>query len=111
MGRTPRRPDTTEALVNADQLVDQYILKRFRLDHPEHRACQELHVVQADAEDGTLGPPTWCDNVTFTAIIACGGPCEAPAPRPYVYDELGDLAGIIEQLDREQAATARESAA
>lgn len=87
--------------MNADRLVEKYILQRFRNDHMEHGACPGLHVVEHDTEDGSYGCETGCEYVRFSAAVACAAPCEAPAPVHFAYGEFGNLADIIETLTAE----------
>lgn len=82
---------------DADARVQQYVLRRWRDDNPDHADCPTLHVVTAET-NFALFYDTGVEGVEFTAELAC----EHREPFRYEFGELGDLPDIIRELDEEQ---------
>lgn len=89
----------------ADELVARYILRVYREQHARvdgtpttHLAgCAEAQVTDPDAQNGTYGCDTGCDYYTLTATISCPhGETE-----DYEYGDFGEIAYLIEDLERE----------
>lgn len=94
-------------MTNADRLVELYILDAWRADNPDHADCPSLRVVDPDASNGTYGCETGCDYTTFTATVGC----EHRQPAEYVFGEFGELASILENVERDYGDAAVRSVA
>ena len=92
--------------MDADELVARYILREYRREKtnsyggtPHLAECPEATVEHPQAEDGEYGCETGCEYVRMTATIRC----PHGESSNYEYGEFGQLAYIIEDLEREQA--------
>jgi hypothetical protein len=86
---------------DADELLSRYLIRHYqdsgaRNDHL--RTCSEATVApDPDYMDSTYGCDTGCEYVRLEATIVCPhGESE-----DYEYGEFGDIAGLIQDLERE----------
>ncbi|ACU71845.1 hypothetical protein Caci_2936 [Catenulispora acidiphila DSM 44928] len=86
-------------MTDADALVARYILDVWRAEHPEHAGCATLRVTNPDASDGAYGCDTGCSYYRFTAEAGC----EHQAPEEFEFGDFGELADILEDLQRDYA--------
>ncbi|WP_433364128.1 hypothetical protein [Streptosporangium sp. CA-115845] len=88
---------------DADERVARFILATYRkpgeADNEHLAACPEAHVEDPDAYNGTYGCDTGCDYARFEAIIACPHGERAD----FNWGDFGDVASILEELDRQTA--------
>lgn len=103
-----RIEDVTEANERANRLVAAWILREFRSDGDDAhlRACPEAAVAEGEAFDSQYGCDTGCEYARWEAVITCPHGVRAE----FEYGEFGELAYIIEELekddDRERAGSA-----
>lgn len=85
---------------HANELLERFIIKEFRSEHPgEHLGeCPELAVADLDARDGSYGCDTGCEYLQLQASLTC--PHAAHSAVAFTYGEFGDMAGLIEELER-----------
>lgn len=83
----------------ADEKVARYILSMYREEHPDHHlaTCDQTKVIHPEAEDGAYGCATGCEYTRFTATLRC--PHEQHSG--FEYGEFGNIADILDELDRE----------
>lgn len=91
--------DMTYASERANQLVRNYIIDSYRDANPKHHlaTCDQLAVEEMDARDGSYGCDTGCEYVRFEAVLTC----PHDEREEYEYGNFGELAYIIEDLERE----------
>jgi hypothetical protein len=80
-----------------DELVERYILLKFREDGTDHlETCPDARVTEADARNGSYGCDTGCEYVRFEAVITCPhGESEE-----FEYGEFGELYSLLEDLEK-----------
>ncbi len=85
---------------HANELLERFIIKEFRSEHSgEHIGeCLELAVADLDGRDGSYGCDTGCEYLQLQALITC--PHAAHSAVAFTYGEFGDMAGLIEALEK-----------
>ena len=98
--------DIDDMAARATNLVRDYVLDRFRAEYRfdprdviKHLAaeCTLVKATLTEAEDGSYGCDTGCEFVRFTALITCDHGQEFC----YEYGTFGDLAMLIEDLEKD----------
>jgi hypothetical protein len=85
----------------ADRLLRAYVLGEYRDDWPHGHIgqCPEAKVLEFDSRNGSYGCETGCEYLRLEASVGC--PHEDPVD--YEYGEFGDIAGLITDLEQEEA--------
>lgn len=83
---------------DADELVRQFIARRFRSDGRNRhlRSCPDLTFEDVDAYDGLYGCDTGCEFARFEAVVSCPhGESES-----FEWGDFGTMDWIIEAMVR-----------
>jgi hypothetical protein len=86
----------------ADDLLRRFALREYRADGANAHLtdCPDAAVAELDSQDGSYGCETGCDYLTLTVTVTCSH----DETEEFSYGEFGDLARIIEALEREASA-------
>lgn len=93
---------------SADELLRRYVLRQYREEANRHlppaqrlhmQDCPDAAVTYLDASGGSYGCDTGCEYMRFEATITC--PHEQPVE--WEWGDFGELAYLIEDLEKEAA--------
>jgi hypothetical protein len=107
-----------EAAERANELVDRFIMRKFREDSADGAdsrsawlrpsvadlhlaACSTIRVVERDTQAGDCG--TGCETATLEAAIGC----DCGHRTDWEYGTFGDIASMLEEIVAEEAANSQ----
>jgi hypothetical protein len=94
-----------EAADRANELTARFILRTFREEEAGHHlaTCPTARVVEQDASNGTYGCDTGCPYARLEAVIGC----DCGQRTDFEYGDFGDIADMLEEIYREEAANSQ----